>query len=113
MDSRIFFRSNIEFADKQLLPLFELRGSCLLVGTPPGNLSLDFETDPVFSVRLRTVDSGEPSALELETVKQIRLLDVDEAPRGVWLNGSSVSGVRRRDLGRRAFEKQRWDSVSS
>lgn len=72
----------------ELLNTFQISGRTLKIGI--NNSILDYETTPVFSLVIQTMDSGDPP-LALNDTLRIILLNVNDAPTDVKLNNSLVS----------------------
>ncbi|CAL1533864.1 unnamed protein product [Lymnaea stagnalis] len=71
----------------ELLNTFQLNGRTLSVG--PDNRALDFESSPILSVVVQTVDSGNPS-LGLNDTIRIILTDSNDPPTDINLNNTMI-----------------------
>lgn len=71
----------------ELLNTFQLNGRTLTVG--PNNTALDFESFPIFSVVVQTMDSGDPR-LGLNDTIRIMLTDGNDPPTDIFLNNSQI-----------------------
>ncbi|KAI8744489.1 protocadherin Fat 4, partial [Biomphalaria glabrata] len=71
----------------ELLNTFQISGRTLKIGI--NNSILDYETTPVFSLVIQTMDSGDPP-LALNDTLRIILLNVNDAPTDVKLNNSLI-----------------------
>jgi len=52
--------------------------------------TLDYEQDHIYTLQIKTIDSGSPSLNYTDAV-YVSVLDVNEAPTDIFLNSSVVS----------------------
>ena len=83
----LHFRSDILHAKPNLLNSFKLnsQNGTLTVG----NVSLDYERVEFYSVKIETVDSGNPPKSFISTLL-INVTDVNEAPTNITLSSDKV-----------------------